>query len=55
MPENPTLPGSTAEPPNKDVKTYFTEEIILDIEGWSKCSKLYWKPSEPFKIVKCIF
>nr|XP_020635582.1 E3 ubiquitin-protein ligase listerin-like [Pogona vitticeps] len=38
MPENPTLPGSTAELPNKDVKTYFTEEINLDIEDTSALS-----------------
>lgn len=33
MPENPAFPGSTAELPNKDVKTYFTEELDLDIKG----------------------
>ncbi|KAJ7320504.1 hypothetical protein JRQ81_020015 [Phrynocephalus forsythii] len=38
MPENPTLPESTAELPNKDVKTYFTEEINLDIEDTSALS-----------------
>ncbi|XP_061483856.1 E3 ubiquitin-protein ligase listerin isoform X1 [Rhineura floridana] len=32
MPENPTFPGSTAELPNKDAKTFFTEELDLDIK-----------------------
>uniref|UniRef100_A0A8C6XTX6 E3 ubiquitin-protein ligase listerin n=1 Tax=Naja naja TaxID=35670 RepID=A0A8C6XTX6_NAJNA len=32
MPENPTFPGSTSELSNKDVKTYFTEELDLDIK-----------------------
>ncbi|KAJ6662463.1 hypothetical protein lerEdw1_011876 [Lerista edwardsae] len=32
MPENPAIPGPTAELPNKDVKTYFTEELDLDIK-----------------------
>ncbi|XP_066476312.1 E3 ubiquitin-protein ligase listerin [Tiliqua scincoides] len=35
MPENPAFPGSTAELPNKDVKTYFTEELDLDIKDTS--------------------
>lgn len=38
MPENPTFPGSTSELSNKDVKTYFTEELDLDIKGKSKYS-----------------
>ncbi|KAH0624881.1 hypothetical protein JD844_032757 [Phrynosoma platyrhinos] len=38
MPENPTLPASTAELPNKDVKTYFTEELDLDIKDTSGLS-----------------
>ncbi|KAM6448074.1 E3 ubiquitin-protein ligase listerin [Liasis olivaceus] len=32
MPENPTFPGSTSELSNKDIKTYFTEELELDIK-----------------------
>nr|XP_060626438.1 E3 ubiquitin-protein ligase listerin [Anolis sagrei ordinatus] len=32
MPENPTLPASATELPNKDAKTYFTEELDLDIK-----------------------
>lgn len=35
MPENPDIPGSTAEFPNKDAKTYFSEELRLDIKGQS--------------------
>uniref|UniRef100_T1E3L6 E3 ubiquitin-protein ligase listerin n=1 Tax=Crotalus horridus TaxID=35024 RepID=T1E3L6_CROHD len=32
MPENPTFPGSTSELLHKDIKTYFTEELDLDIK-----------------------
>ncbi|XP_053165483.1 E3 ubiquitin-protein ligase listerin [Hemicordylus capensis] len=35
MPENPAFPGSTIELSNKDVKTYFTEELDLDIKDTS--------------------
>ncbi|XP_060090344.1 E3 ubiquitin-protein ligase listerin isoform X2 [Heteronotia binoei] len=38
MPENPAFPGSTAEFPNKDTKTYFTEELNLDIKDMSTLS-----------------
>ncbi|XP_042314086.1 E3 ubiquitin-protein ligase listerin [Sceloporus undulatus] len=38
MPENPTLPVSATELPNKDVKTYFTEELDLDIKDTSGLS-----------------
>ncbi|XP_044298639.1 E3 ubiquitin-protein ligase listerin [Varanus komodoensis] len=38
MPENPAFPGSTADLPNKDVKTYFTEELDLDIKETSALS-----------------
>nr|XP_056714125.1 E3 ubiquitin-protein ligase listerin [Euleptes europaea] len=38
MPENPAFPGSTAEFPNKDTKTYFTEEVNLDIKDKSTLS-----------------
>ncbi|XP_015278471.1 PREDICTED: E3 ubiquitin-protein ligase listerin [Gekko japonicus] len=38
MPENPAFPGSTAEFPNKDTKTYFTEELTLDVKDMSTLS-----------------
>ncbi|KAL8190612.1 UNVERIFIED_CONTAM: listerin E3 ubiquitin protein ligase 1 [Gekko kuhli] len=38
MPENPAFPGSTAEFPNKDTKTYFTEELNLDVKDMSTLS-----------------
>ncbi|XP_054829197.1 E3 ubiquitin-protein ligase listerin [Eublepharis macularius] len=38
MPENPAFPGSMAEFPNKDTKTYFTEELKLDIKDTSMLS-----------------
>ncbi|XP_053242522.1 E3 ubiquitin-protein ligase listerin isoform X2 [Podarcis raffonei] len=38
MPENPAFPGSTAELPSKDVKTYFTEELDLDVKDTSSLS-----------------
>ncbi|RLW03261.1 hypothetical protein DV515_00006535 [Chloebia gouldiae] len=33
MPENPVFSGPTSEVPNKDTKTYFTEELHLDVKG----------------------
>ncbi|XP_039911108.1 E3 ubiquitin-protein ligase listerin [Hirundo rustica] len=33
MPENPVFPGQTSEVPNKDTKTFFTEELRLDVKG----------------------
>ncbi|KAF4800729.1 hypothetical protein TURU_041137 [Turdus rufiventris] len=33
MPENPVFSGSTSEVPNKDTKTFFTEELRLDVKG----------------------
>ncbi|KAM6310361.1 E3 ubiquitin-protein ligase listerin [Aegotheles albertisi] len=33
MPENPVFSGSTSEVPNKDTKTFFTEELHLDVKG----------------------
>ncbi|XP_062982791.1 E3 ubiquitin-protein ligase listerin [Elgaria multicarinata webbii] len=38
MPENPVFPGSTTELPNKDITTYFTEELELDIKDTSTLS-----------------
>ncbi|POI35437.1 hypothetical protein CIB84_000811, partial [Bambusicola thoracicus] len=33
MPENPVFSGLTSEVPNKDTKTFFTEELHLDVKG----------------------
>ncbi|XP_053827957.1 E3 ubiquitin-protein ligase listerin isoform X1 [Vidua macroura] len=33
MPENPVFSGPTSEVPNKDIKTFFTEELHLDVKG----------------------
>ncbi|XP_002190030.5 E3 ubiquitin-protein ligase listerin [Taeniopygia guttata] len=33
MPENPVFSGPTSEVPNKDTKTFFTEELHLDVKG----------------------
>ncbi|XP_039574003.1 E3 ubiquitin-protein ligase listerin [Passer montanus] len=33
MPENPVFSGPTSEVPNKDTKTFFTEELRLDVKG----------------------
>ncbi|XP_066065306.1 E3 ubiquitin-protein ligase listerin isoform X1 [Chamaea fasciata] len=33
MPENPVFPGPTSEVSNKDTKTFFTEELRLDVKG----------------------
>ncbi|XP_066196711.1 E3 ubiquitin-protein ligase listerin [Sylvia atricapilla] len=33
MPENPVFPGPTPEVSNKDTKTFFTEELRLDVKG----------------------
>ncbi|XP_023799209.1 E3 ubiquitin-protein ligase listerin [Cyanistes caeruleus] len=33
MPENPVFSGPTSEVPNKDTKTFFTEELCLDVKG----------------------
>ncbi|OXB79770.1 UNVERIFIED_CONTAM: hypothetical protein H355_013755, partial [Colinus virginianus] len=33
MPENPVFSGVTSEVPNKDTKTFFTEELHLDVKG----------------------
>ncbi|XP_062478134.1 E3 ubiquitin-protein ligase listerin [Pezoporus occidentalis] len=33
MPESPIFSGPTSEVPNKDTKTFFTEELHLDIKG----------------------
>uniref|UniRef100_A0A8C5TGQ1 E3 ubiquitin-protein ligase listerin n=1 Tax=Malurus cyaneus samueli TaxID=2593467 RepID=A0A8C5TGQ1_9PASS len=33
MPENPVFSGQTSEVPNKDTKTFFTEELQLDVKG----------------------
>jgi len=33
MPENPVFSGPTSEVPNKDTKTFFTEELYLDVKG----------------------
>ncbi|XP_063203186.1 E3 ubiquitin-protein ligase listerin [Chroicocephalus ridibundus] len=33
MPENPVISGPTSEVPNKDTKTFFTEELHLDVKG----------------------
>ncbi|NXH14612.1 LTN1 ligase, partial [Bucco capensis] len=32
MPENPVYSGPTSETPNKDTKTFFTEELHLDVK-----------------------
>ncbi|NXF50417.1 LTN1 ligase, partial [Oceanites oceanicus] len=32
MPENPVFSGPTSEIPNKDTKTFFTEELHLDVK-----------------------
>ncbi|NXJ93666.1 LTN1 ligase, partial [Corythaixoides concolor] len=32
MPENPVFSGPTSETPNKDTKTFFTEELHLDVK-----------------------
>ncbi|NXO82510.1 LTN1 ligase, partial [Sitta europaea] len=32
MPENPVFSGPTSEVPNKDTKTFFTEELHLDVK-----------------------
>ncbi|XP_042644321.1 E3 ubiquitin-protein ligase listerin [Tyto alba] len=33
MPENPVFSGPTSEVPNKDTKTFFTEQLHLDVKG----------------------
>ncbi|EOA98713.1 Zinc finger protein 294, partial [Anas platyrhynchos] len=33
MPENPVFSGPISEVPNKDTKTFFTEELHLDVKG----------------------
>ncbi|KAM8821516.1 E3 ubiquitin-protein ligase listerin [Eudromia elegans] len=33
MPENPVISGPISEVPNKDTKTFFTEELNLDVKG----------------------
>uniref|UniRef100_A0A8C3LMT7 E3 ubiquitin-protein ligase listerin n=1 Tax=Chrysolophus pictus TaxID=9089 RepID=A0A8C3LMT7_CHRPC len=35
MPENPVFSGLTSEVPNKDTKTFFTEELRLDVKALS--------------------
>uniref|UniRef100_A0A669QSY6 E3 ubiquitin-protein ligase listerin n=1 Tax=Phasianus colchicus TaxID=9054 RepID=A0A669QSY6_PHACC len=35
MPENPVFSGLTSEVPNKDTKTFFTEELHLDVKALS--------------------
>ncbi|NWZ71537.1 LTN1 ligase, partial [Acrocephalus arundinaceus] len=32
MPKNPVFSGPTSEVPNKDTKTFFTEELCLDVK-----------------------
>ncbi|XP_050829489.1 E3 ubiquitin-protein ligase listerin isoform X2 [Serinus canaria] len=38
MPENPVFSGPTSEVPNKDTKTFFTEELHLDVKGTGELS-----------------